>query len=150
MPSKYKGNPEEKRALDAYIKLQRAAETVLDHCTAHLAQVQLSTSQFAVLEALHHLGILSQRALGQKLLKSPGNMTIVLRNLEKRGLITRVRSQSDSRYMEVCITDQGRSLLLSIFDQHVAGIVEEMSILTPEEQETLARLCRKLGLRESV
>ena len=53
------------------------------------------------------------------------------------------------RYMQVCITQAGRDCLLSFFPEHVRGIVEEMSVLTAAEQEELARLCRKLGLRES-
>jgi len=35
-----------------------------------------------------------------------------------------------------------------VLGEHVRGIVEEMSALSPTEQEELARLCRKLGLRE--
>lgn len=148
MPTRYDGTPEEKRALDTYIKLQRAAETVLARTTAHLAAHHLTVSQFGVLEALHHLGTLSQRDLAQKLLKSTGNISTVLKNLEKRGLITRERNPNDTRYMEVCISERGRALLASFFEQHVQGIVGEMSILTPEEQDHMARLCRKLGLRE--
>ncbi len=148
MPTKYDGTQEEKRALDTYIKLQRAAETVVMRTTAHLTTHDLTTSQFGVLEALYHLGTLSQRDLAQKLLKSTGNISIVLKHLEKRGLIARERNPNDTRYMEVCITKTGRELLASFFEQHVRGIVEEMSILTPEEQDELARLCRKLGLRE--
>jgi MarR family 2-MHQ and catechol resistance regulon transcriptional repressor len=102
-----------------------------------------------VLEALYHLGTLSQRDLAEKLLKSTGNMSVVLKNLEKRGLIARERDPDDNRYMRVCITDAGRDLLVSFFDSHVRGIVEEMSALTAAEQEELARLCRKLGLRET-
>jgi MarR family 2-MHQ and catechol resistance regulon transcriptional repressor len=148
MPTKYSGTREEKRALDAYIKLQRAAETVVSRTTAHLAAYHLTVSQFGVLEALYHLGTLSQRDLAQKLLKSTGNISTVLKNLEKRGLISRERNPDDTRYMEVCISQTGRELLESFFPQHVQGIVEEMGILTAEEQEELARLCRKLGLRE--
>jgi MarR family 2-MHQ and catechol resistance regulon transcriptional repressor len=148
MPTKYDGTQEERRALDAYIKLQRAAETVVTHTTAHLPSYDLTVSQFGVLEALYHLGTLSQRDLAHKLLKSAGNMSTVLKNLEKRGLISRTRNPDDTRYMEVCISQSGRELLASFFKQHVQGIVEEMSILTAEEQEELARLCRKLGLRE--
>ena len=148
MPTHYEGAPEERRALDAYIKLQRAAETVMAHTTAHLADYDLTPSQFGVLEALHHLGTLSQRDLSRKLLKSAGNISTVLKNLERRGLIARERSVADARYMEVCITEAGRRLLISFFAQHVRGIVEEMNALSPEEQDELARLCRKLGLRE--
>lgn len=149
MPTHYDGTAEEKRALDAYIKLQRAAETVLMRTTAHLAAHNLTVSQFGVLEALYHLGTLSQRDLARKLLKSTGNISIVLKNLEKRGLISRTRKAGDTRYMEVCISEAGRALLTSFFGQHVRGIVEAMSILTPGEQEELARLCRKLGRREA-
>jgi MarR family 2-MHQ and catechol resistance regulon transcriptional repressor len=148
MPTKYQGTQEETCALNAYIKLQRAAETTLTHTTAHLSDYGLSTSQFAVLEALYHLGTLSQRALAEKLLKSTGNISIVLKNMEKRGLIERHRDPDDNRYMQVCITDAGRDLIAGMFTAHVAGIVAEMSILTADEQYELARLCRKLGLRE--
>ncbi|NLF76610.1 MAG: MarR family transcriptional regulator, partial [Chloroflexi bacterium] len=74
MPTHYDGTPEERRALDAYIKLQRAADTVLARTTAHLAAHGLTVSQFGALEALYHLGTLSQRDLAQKLLKSTGNI----------------------------------------------------------------------------
>ncbi len=148
MPTKYQGTQEETRALNTYIKLQRAAETTLNHTTSHLSDYGLSTSQFAVLEALFHLGILSQRELADKLLKSTGNISIVLKNLEKRYLIERHRDPDDNRYMQVSITPTGRKLIGGMFPAHVAGIVAEMAVLAPAEQEELARLCRKLGLRE--
>lgn len=148
MPTKYQGTCEEWRALDAYIKLQRAAETVTSRTTAHLAAYDLTTSQFGVLEALHHLGTLSQRELAHKLLKSTGNISTVLKNLERRGLVARERNPDDTRYMEVCISPAGEALLARFFDRHVQGIVAEMSVLSAEEQEELGRLCRKLGLRQ--
>ena len=148
MPTKYQGTQEETRALNVYIKLQRAADTTLNRTTSHLSEYDLSTSQFAILEALYHLGTLSQRALAEKLLKSTGNISIVLKNMEKRGLIERHRDPADNRYMRVSITGIGRELIDGMFATHVTGIVDEMSILTVAEQEELARLCRKLGLRE--
>jgi MarR family 2-MHQ and catechol resistance regulon transcriptional repressor len=148
MPTKHKGTPDEIRALDVYIKLQRAAETVMTRTTAHLADYDLSVSQFAVLEALYHLGVLSQRELATKLLQSTGNISTVLKKLERRGMISRERDSKDNRYMQVCITDAGKEILKRCFEPHVRGIVMELSILTANEQEELARLCRKLGLQE--
>ncbi len=148
MPSHYEGTTEEKRALDAYIKLQRAAETVTTRTTAHLADYDLTVSQFGVLEALYHRGTLSQRALAKKLLKSTGNISIVLQHLEQRGLITRTRTPEDTRTMAVCISEAGRALLTGFLAKHVQGIVTEMNVLSPDEQVELARLCRKLGLRD--
>ena len=149
MPTRHKGTPAERRALDAYIKLQRAAETVVTRTTAHLAAHGLTTSQFGALEALYHLGPLSQRDLATKLLKSTGNISTVVKNLERRGLVTRERNPQDTRFMQVSISQAGETLLTSFFAQHVQGIVDEMSVLAPDEQDDLARLCRKLGLRDS-
>jgi MarR family transcriptional regulator, 2-MHQ and catechol-resistance regulon repressor len=148
MPTHYSGTETERLALDSYIKLQRAAETSLARTTAHLSDHNLTTSQFAILEALYHLGTLSQRELADKVLRSASNISIVLKAIEKRGLIERDRDPADNRYMQVKITEQGRALLASFFDQHVAGIVAEMSALTAAEQAELGRLCRKLGLRQ--
>jgi MarR family 2-MHQ and catechol resistance regulon transcriptional repressor len=145
MGTHYEGTEEEIRALDLYIKLSRASESILDRTNAHLSRHHLTSSQFAVLEALYHLGALAQVDLARKLLKSTGNIALVLRNLEKRGLIHRRRSAADQRYIMVTISEVGRALIGLIFPSHVAGIVSALAILTPEEQETLAALCRKLG-----
>ena len=148
MPTHYQGTDEEKTALDCYIKLQRAAETSLARTTTHLSDYKLTVSQFAILEALYHLGQLSQGELATKLLRSASNISIVLKAIEKRGLIKRQRDPADNRYVLVEITPAGRSLLASFIDQHVAGIVADMSVLTAVEQEELGRLCRKLGLQK--
>jgi MarR family transcriptional regulator, 2-MHQ and catechol-resistance regulon repressor len=148
MPTHFRGTEKERLALDSYIKLQRAAETSLARTTAHLSDHNLTTSQFAILEALYHLGTLSQQELARKVLRSASNISIVLKAIEKRGLINRERNPNDNRYMQVSITAKGRALIASFFDRHVAGIVAEMGVLTADEQAELGRLCRKLGLRE--
>ncbi len=145
MGTKYQGNAEAVNALDSYIKLTRASESVFSRTTAHLSGFGLTASQFAVLEALYHHGPLAQVELAQKLLKSTGNMTLVLRNLEKQSLICRTRSPQDQRYMQVSLTEAGRECIARILPLHVQGIVEAMRVLTAEEQAELGRLCRKLG-----
>jgi MarR family transcriptional regulator, 2-MHQ and catechol-resistance regulon repressor len=147
MSTKYRGTTAEKRALDTYIKLTRAAASVMDRTNRHLNDYNLTVSQFGVLEALYHLGTMSQVELARKLLSSTANITTVLQNLEKNGLISRARDPEDQRYVRVSITDSGTALIERILPAHVAGIVEDLSVLTPEEQRTLGRLCRKLGRR---
>ncbi len=149
MGTKYQGAPDEINALDTYIKLTRAAERVYHRTNAHLGDYNLTTSQFAVLEALYHLGKLSQVELAHKLLKSTGNMTLVLKNLEKRDLICRERSQQDQRVVQVSISPSGQALIARILPGHVRGIVEALGVLSAKEQATLGRLCRKLGLAQS-
>src|SRR6476469_6427314 len=75
MPNRYAGTDEERVALDAYVKLWRAAHAVEVAANRHLTEHNLTVSQFAVLEALYHLGPLSQRQLADKILRSSGNLT---------------------------------------------------------------------------
>lgn len=148
MGTRYLGTKEEIRGLNAYIKLVRAAESVSSRIHRHLSDVDLTVSQFGVLEALLHLGPLYQRELAEKLLRSGGNMTLVIDNLEKRELVKREREVDDRRCIKVDLTKKGKQLINQIFPSHVAAVVDEMSILTAEEQEELGQLCRRLGKQE--
>ena len=149
MGTHYKGTEREIRALDAYIKLLRATESVVARLSHQLRDENgLTVSQFGALEALLHLGPMSQRDLGTKLLKSSGNITMVVDNLEKRELVERRREGNDRRVVTVHLTPKGRQLIVEFFPRHATLISDELGILTPEEQDTLGRLCRKLGLKQ--
>ena len=148
MGTRYLGTKEEVAALDAYIKLVRAAESVSTRLHRHLDAHKLTVTQFGVLEALYHLGSMYQRELAEKLLKSGGNITLVIDNLEKRQLVKRDREVGDRRCISVSLTDTGKQLITAVFPTHVAAVVKEMSILTLTEQAELGRLCRRLGKQE--
>lgn len=146
METRYEADAAQLAALDAYIKLQRASETVSGHIHGQIASYGLTTSQFAALEALYHLGPMCLKDLGQKILKSGGNMTLVVDNLEKMGLVERRRSEQDRRQVEVHLTEAGLQRVGEVFPRHVEAICRIMGVLTPEEQAQLAALTRKLGL----
>jgi len=148
MGTNYRGRADEVRALNAFIKLVRAADSVSARVEAHFSGLGLTVSQFGVLEALYHLGPLFQKDLAKKILKSTGNITMVVDNLEKRGLVERVRDEADRRHYLVTITGNGKRLIRSFFPGHAGRIVREMSVLTKKEQDELGRLCRKVGLQE--
>ena len=145
MPTHYKGPPETERALNAFINFLRAADSVMARLDSRIEMGGLTNGQFAVLEALFHLGPLNQCDLARKLLRSGGNLTIVIDNLEKRRLVRRERQKEDRRMVIVGLTSSGRRLIARIFPQHAAAITAEMDQLSPDEQEMLRVLCRKLG-----
>jgi MarR family 2-MHQ and catechol resistance regulon transcriptional repressor len=134
-------------ALNTYTKLMRAAETVTSRVNRFMAAADLTISQFGVLEALYHKGPLCQRDIAAKILKSTGNITLVIDNLEKRGLVRRERDAADRRYLTVYLTDAGTTLITKTFVNVEAAIVAEMAVLAPQEQELLGSLCKKLGLK---
>ncbi len=145
MPTHHQGAAGEVRALNAFITLQRAAESVAARTQQHLAKHRLTSSQFGTLEALYHLGPLCQRELGAKLLRTSGNITMVVDNLEKRQLVVRKPDPHDRRMVQVHLTAPGRRLIKKVLRPHIAGIVDAMTALSATEQETLRRLCRTLG-----
>jgi MarR family 2-MHQ and catechol resistance regulon transcriptional repressor len=140
------GTPETQLALGTYVKLLRASDSVTARLAAQITASGLSWSQFGTLEALYHVGPLCQKELGEKLLKSTGNITMVVDNLERRGLVRRERVAEDRRYVQVHLTECGHELIAALFPAHAEAIRQQMSALTAEEQEELGRLCRKLGL----
>lgn len=145
--ARYQGSEKEMKALNTYVKLMRAAESMTARAHEHLSSAGLTISQFGVLEALYHRGPLSQKEIGQKILRSSGNITMVIDNLEKRSLVRRERDQHDRRSFIVHLTEAGKKLIRKIFPPHAAVITLEMSALTAAEQKTLGVLCKKLGLR---
>ena len=134
------------RSLNCYTKLMRAAESVTNRVGRHMSAAGLTISQFGVLEALLHKGPLCQRDIATKILKSTGNITLVIDNLEKQELVTRERSTEDRRYFTVSLTEAGKELIDTAFASVEAAIIAEMGALTVAEQETLGQLCKKLGL----
>ncbi len=149
MGTKYRGKAEEVSALNAFIKLMRAADSVMNRTQMRLKEFNLTASQFGAMESLYHLGPMCQRDVGAKLLKSGGNITMVVDNLEKRGLVTRKRDTGDRRFITVTLTPDGRSLIEEVFPAQLAGIVKDMSILSSAEQEQFGALCKKVGLQEA-
>ncbi len=146
MGTKWKGPKRERRALDAYIALFRAGETLASVRGRELAAHTLSPTQIGVLDALYHLGDLSFAEIGAKMLRSPGNMTTAVDRLEERDLVRRQRDSKDRRVVRVCLTRKGTSFVERVMPDHVRTITETMSVLSASEQEALALLCRKLGL----
>mgnify|MGYP001556511251 CR=1 FL=1 len=146
MATQHKGSEEEKLALSTLINLFRCTSALSERIHGHLYQDDLTQRQFAVLEALLHLGAMDQKSLCKKLLTSGGNMTLVVDNLETRGLVKRVVGKRDRRRKVVELTDSGKKLIKKAFSRHVKVVVKEFAVLYESEQEELRRLCRTLGL----
>jgi len=133
------------RTLDAFIKLTRCANSLLGRLAERNTVGDLTWSQFAVLEALYHLGPLTQGEVSAKVLKSGSNITTVIDNLERDGLVCRQRDREDRRVIHVHLTEAGTGKIEAVLPGHVAALVEEFGVLSAKEQETLAELCKKLG-----
>ncbi len=73
-------------------------------------------------------------------------MTVVIGNLERGGLVRRIRSTTDRRFILVRLTPKGERLIRRIFPGHATAVTQQISVLSEAEQRTLGRLCRRVGL----
>jgi MarR family 2-MHQ and catechol resistance regulon transcriptional repressor len=146
MPTHHQGSADEVRALDAFVKLVRSAGALSGALHPRMQrEFGLTESQLGVLETLMHLGPLPLGQICQKILTSGSNLTTVVDNLERDGLVRRVRDDMDRRVQVVHLTEQGRALIAEAYPVHARRITELMSALSATEQAQLGRLCRKLG-----
>jgi MarR family 2-MHQ and catechol resistance regulon transcriptional repressor len=145
MPTRYEGTDDEKRSLDLMIKLARSSESFLGRLLPPITDAGLTPTQFGVLEALYHLGPLTPSDLAEKILKSRNNLTVVIANLERDGLVRRQSHETDRRSQVVHLTEEGQSRIATAMPLFVKRLVQEASVLTAEEQEQLSDLLRKLG-----
>jgi MarR family transcriptional regulator, 2-MHQ and catechol-resistance regulon repressor len=145
MPTRYLGSRAEMRTLNTFIKLTRCTNSLFARIAERNTLGDITPSQFAVLEALYHLGHLTQGEISAKVLKSGSNMTTVIDNLERDGYVRRERDEKDRRVIHVHLTEAGRGKLEAILPGHIAALVDEFRVLSASEQETLGELCKKLG-----
>jgi MarR family 2-MHQ and catechol resistance regulon transcriptional repressor len=145
MPTHYTGSSAERRTLDTFIKLTRCTNSLLARLAERNSIGELTYSQFAVLEALYHIGPMSAGEVSQKILKSGGNLTLVIDNLERDGLVRRERDGKDRRVIHVHLTEAGQRKVEAVLPGHIAALVDEFKVLSAGEQKTLGELCRKLG-----
>ena len=132
-------------ALAMWVKLTRAHDTFNHLTAANIRTFGLTPAQFGVIECLGHLGSMLIGDLTKKHLVSGGNMTVVVDNLEKDGLVERLVSDEDHRAFYVKLTPKGKRLFDKIFLKHAQYVVKLASILSESEQIELGLLLKKLG-----
>ncbi|HEX7573870.1 MAG TPA: MarR family transcriptional regulator [Bacteroidota bacterium] len=133
-------------ALSMWVKLARASATFGRLAGKDIEKQGLTHPQFGVLEMLGHLGPLNIGEIGKRMLVTGGCVTVILDNLEKEGLVERIRSSDDRRVIKVRLTSGGGSKFKSIFGKHAHRVAELASVLSPQEQIQLSTLLKKLGL----
>jgi MarR family 2-MHQ and catechol resistance regulon transcriptional repressor len=147
MGTHYQGTKKEVSSLNTYIKLIRSAETLTSKINLELDNFNLTESQFGVLDVLLHLGPLKQKELAKKILKSGGNITMVIDNLEKEGFVQRKRGEKDRRHFMIHLTVKGKNKIQTVFPKFLKTITKYFEILNKNEQKELQKLCKITGLQ---
>ena len=122
--------------------LYACAKEVVRRYTPFLDDLGLTYTQYLVMMALWEHGTLSVTQLGERIYLDSGTLTPLLKKLEAKGLVTRVRSAADERRLDIGLTDAGRAL-----KQRAAAVPPAMGEcvgLDLEEAVQLSTLLRKV------
>lgn len=122
--------------------LQRAAMSALHE------KHGLNPAAFDVLASLRRGGDPFRKTVGElaaSSLLTSSAVTLRLDNLERSGLVRRVRAGTDRRQVFAELTEEGLGRIDAIFEEHIALERRMMRLLDPDEQAELARLLRKLS-----
>lgn len=117
----------------------------LDKKTAALAaNFDITFSQFMVLEALYSKGTMTIGEVRDSILSSVGTISVIIKNLEKRGHIERLNDPQDRRICRLQLTESGNELISELAPQNEAMIRETFSVLEEEEKALLNEILRKV------
>jgi len=139
-------NEDQRRVLSAWVKINRASESLGQSDWKIMNENGLTPSQFGIMESLYHKGPMCQKELGEKLLRSGGNITKVIDNLERDGYAVRKRDTDDRRYFRIELTGKGTGKIEEVFPKILANLTHRFSVLSKQEQISLSELCKRLGL----
>lgn len=129
--------------LSTLVVFTRAEHTIHRKEYQTIKESGLTPAQFGVLEALYNKGDLRINELIEKILTTSGNITVVIKNLEKEGLIQKNADPKDKRSCIVSLTDKGKQYIEAVLPKHIDNIRDIFSILSDEEKRLLKDILKK-------
>ena len=121
--------------------LKRAATALRSAMEAALRPLDLTVPQYACLEVLAQRPGLSNAELARAVFVTRQSMNLVLRGLEKRGLVTRADSAPHGRALPTELTEAGRERQRAA-SAAVRAVEKKMLASLPESEQS--RLLRDL------
>mgnify|MGYP003448479344 FL=1 len=122
--------------------LYAVSKEIVRRYTPFLNEIDLTYTQYIAMMVMWEHREMSVKELGKKLLLDSGTLTPLLKTLEKKELVTRVRSREDERFLVVSITDKGMKLREKAVDipARIGGCVQ----LSKEDAVQFYATLRKL------
>jgi MarR family 2-MHQ and catechol resistance regulon transcriptional repressor len=127
-------------AVDAYVALRRAADSVFRFVEAELGAKGVTTAQYGILLESMRSGPLMLTELSDLIFRSNSTITALIDRLEADELVKRLAHETDRRVTLVELTPAGRDLMERIRGPHRAALADMLACLSPEEMVLLRGL----------
>jgi MarR family transcriptional regulator, 2-MHQ and catechol-resistance regulon repressor len=132
------------KSMKTVVRLERTSLKINNLTVNYLSKHKLTFNQFKVLEVLYHLGDLNIGSITKLTMSTPGNTTVVVRNLKRDEWITSVKDPNDSRASILSITHKGKEIIEEVFPVHASNLTKAMEVLSDDELNTLYELLNKV------
>lgn len=131
---------------EAFLNLQRTANTLLQNITRSLKDYDLTPTQYNVLRILRgsHPETLTCGDIGDRMVTPDPDVTRLLDRLEKRELVRRARDTVDRRVVRAGITELGLAILEQLDSPVPEWLRKMLGHLTEDELGTMIRLLEKV------
>jgi DNA-binding MarR family transcriptional regulator len=127
-----------------WVALVRAHNAVERALSRALQPLELKTAHLDILLNVFRFPGLSQQELARKLLIGRSNVTMLLPQLERRGLIARTADEKDKRIWRLELTKTGLALTRQAIDIHVALIEKVMGTSSQAECDLVGETMMKV------
>lgn len=128
--------------LKTIIVLHKAERTIRNLEAQIFKKHNLTPTQFSVLETLYSKGKLRIQDLIDSMLATSGNMTVVIKNMERDGWISRSYDPNDRRSFLIQLTEQGQKKIEIVLPEHIENIRHMTAILSKNDKEDLVRILK--------
>lgn len=87
-----------------------SSKEIIKKYTTYLKEHDLTYTAYIVIMAIEDKEKLNIKTLGNRVYLDSGTLTPLLKKLEKKGIVTRIRETNDERNLQISLTEQGVAL----------------------------------------
>ena len=131
--NKNQGLPWDNPRFKNWIAVARASQLIHQNLGRALARLDIKVPHLDILANLYRFEGISQQDLAHKLLVGRSNISMLLPQIEKRGLIVRRKDKTDKRVLRLYLTEKGREITLEALAIELELIEHSMSTTSIEE-----------------
>ena len=132
------------KAMKTVVRLEKASLKITNLTVNYLSKHNLTFNQFKVLEVLYHLGDLNIGSITKLTMSTPGNITVVVKNLKRDEWITSIKNPNDSRASILSITQKCKDVIEEVFTKQEKNLTHSLEVLSDEELNSLYDLLNKV------
>lgn len=125
--------------------ISRCLNRITDATAAAMADIDINSQQFGVLHSIYRGRASTPSALARLCFTNTAAVTYTLDQLEKKCLLSRSRSSSDRRVIELELTEQGKALVEDCLPRAVDAQNRVLSPLSEADCRTLRTLLQRIA-----